>query len=169
MFHNRLDVLRGIIADITNTSKVDSLITSDGQIFPILRRRLKLSSQAMSSSVAAGRSDITQKEKAQCAILQEYIDNAGVPKEEEIQSVVAETVQKLQNDGERLHMGSVMRALLKHGGPLWGKPLEVKEITRVVRLRLLYLHQQSKELFQVVGLYLRYKQPEIRLRLLIND
>ena len=131
--HNRLDVIRGIIADITNASKVDKLVTSDGQIFAILRRRIHSSTQAINSSVAANRSDITQKEQAQCAILQEYIDDADIPKDEDIQSAVAETIQKLQKDGEKLHMGSVMRALIKHGGPFWGKPLQMNEVARVVR------------------------------------
>lgn len=89
--------------------------------------------RAIDVSVAANRSDIAQKEKAQLAILQEYLDEADIPKEEDVQSAVAETIQKLQNDGEKLHMGSVMRALLKHGGPFWGKPLHMDEVTKVVR------------------------------------
>lgn len=105
-------------------------VTTDAQILAMLRSRAKLSKSAAADFSTAKRDDLKEKEEAQIAVLQEYIDSVKMVSEEEILNLAAEAVKRLELEGKGIHMGSVIKSLLE---ALDGKPVEMASVSRIVR------------------------------------
>ena len=125
-----MNAVRGILAEITNFSKMNKPVTTDAQIVAMLRSRAKLSKSAAADFSAAKRDDLKEKEEAQIAVLQEYIESVKMVSEEEILNLAAETVKRLKLEGKGIYMGSVIKGLLE---ALNGKPVEMASVSRIVR------------------------------------
>lgn len=122
--------VRGVLAEITNLSKMNKSVSTDAQIVAMLRSRAKLSKSASEDFRAAKRDDLRKKEEAQIAVLQEYIESVKMVSEEEILILAAEAVNRLELEGRGVFMGSVIKGLLE---ALDGKPVEMASVSRIVR------------------------------------
>ena len=135
---NRLNVLRSLLAEITNAAKTSSPIKSDMQLLSLLRKRAAASKAAATEFQDAGRADLREKEEAQTSVLEEYavgvsMDAVG---QEEIKRVVAERIQHLKSKGMKLDIGSVTKALLGPGGDFDGKHVERGDVAKEVKIAL---------------------------------
>lgn len=130
-----------MLAEITNFSKMNKSVSTDAQIVAMLRSRAKLSKSASEDFRAAKRDDLREKEDAQIAVLQEYIESVKMVSEEEILILAAEAVNRLELEGRGIYMGSVIKSLLE---ALDGKPVEMASVSRIVR-EVVRVHSERLE------------------------
>lgn len=130
---NRLNVLRSLLAEVTNAAKTSSPIKSDMQLLSLLRKRAAASKAAASEFQTAGRADLREKEEAQSSVLEEYAGGVEVVGEDEIKRVVTERIQYLKSEGMKLDIGSVTKALLGPGGDFDGKPVERGDVAKEIK------------------------------------
>ena len=74
----RLNVIRGLLAEVTNASKTSSPYTSDVHLMKLLRKRTEASKAAAHEFESAKRDDLRDKELAQVAVLEEYAAASSV-------------------------------------------------------------------------------------------
>lgn len=129
----RLNVLRGILADIVNSSKINRAITQDNQVVALLNSRIKLSQNAAAEFAAAERDDLKANEEAQVSILQEYLDGLEKVSEEDIKDAALKALDILRTEGKKIHMGAIIKLLVGPDGPFQGKYLNMPSLTRIVR------------------------------------
>jgi len=129
---NRLDVLRGLIAETTNAAKTSNPVTTDAQMLSIIRKRVKRSEAAISEFEDAKRDDLRDKELGQIAILQEFIDGRNVMGEEDLTAAIQKVLGQIRTDERKADKGSVMRALVGPGGALEGQLVDKKDVARLV-------------------------------------
>ena len=131
---NRLNVLRGLLAEVTNAAKTNSPVKTDMQLLSMLKKRAAIAKQASSEFKSAGREDLVQKEEDQFKVLEEYAGDVETMSADDIRDVVFEAVEeaKSQQTG-KLNMGDVLKRLLGPGGSLDGKPVERAEVARIVK------------------------------------
>lgn len=130
---NRKNVLRNLLAEITNAAKTSSPMKSDMQLLSLLRKRAAASRSAGTEFANAGRSDLKEKEDAQVAVLEEYAGGVQTMSGQEIQNAVTQVVEEMKAQGGKLNMGDVLKKLLAPGGSLDGKPVEKSEVAKVVK------------------------------------
>lgn len=131
---NRLNVLRGLLAEVTNAAKTNNPIKSDMQLLSLLRKRAASAKQASTEFKSAGRQDLVESEEKQAKVLEEYAGDVETMSNDDIRDVVMEVVEdlKAQQTG-KLNMGDVLKKLLAPGGRLDGKPVERSEVARLVK------------------------------------
>ncbi|TKA79053.1 hypothetical protein B0A49_02132 [Cryomyces minteri] len=130
---NRLNVLRSLLAEVTNAAKTTSPIKSDMQLLSLLRKRASASKAAAEEFRAQGREDLGTKEEGQVGVLEEYAGGVETVAMEEVERVVGEVVQTMKGQGEKLNLGAVLKRLVGPGGAFEGRPVETKEVARVVK------------------------------------
>lgn len=130
---NRLNVVRGILNEVTNAAKTNSPIKSDMQLLSLLRKRAAAAQSAGKEFEEAGRIDLKEKEEAQISILDEYSGNVQTTSIDEIRSIVCKAVEDMKSSGAKLAMGDVLKRLLAPGGDFEGKPVEKSEVAKVVK------------------------------------
>ncbi|MCJ1478532.1 hypothetical protein MMC13_007212 [Lambiella insularis] len=130
---NRLEVLRGIIAETTNASKTATPFKTDIQILSLLRKRAAASKAAAQEFGAAKREDLRDKEEAQIAILEEYASGVETVGEDQIIEVAARVVGQMRTEGQTVNLGTVLKTLVGAGGELDGKPVEGAKVARIVK------------------------------------
>ncbi len=122
--------MRGILAEITNFSKINKPVTTDGQVIAMLRSRAKLSKSAAADFGSAQRADLKEMEDAQIAVLEEYIGSVEMVTEDEIAKLAADSTKILESKGKGIKQGMVIKNLLN---ALDGRPVEMANVTRIVR------------------------------------
>lgn len=131
---NRLNVLRGLISDVTNSAKTNSPIKTDMQLLALLRKRAASAKQASSEFKSAGREDLVEREEDQAKVLQEYAGGVETMSSDDIRDAVTKVVEQTRAEsGAKLNMGDVLKKLLAPGGSLDGKPVEKSEVARIVK------------------------------------
>ncbi|KAK4989378.1 hypothetical protein LTR50_003254 [Elasticomyces elasticus] len=130
---NRLNVLRGLLAEVTNAAKTSSPIKSDMQLLSLLRKRSVAAKAAASEFQDAGRPDLKDKEEAQAAVLEGYAGSVETVGQDEIRSTVERVVDAMKGEGSKVHMGDVLKKLLAPDGPFEGKPVEKAEVAKAVK------------------------------------
>lgn len=128
-----LNVLRALLAEITNASKTTSPIKTDLQLLSLLRKRVAASRTAAQQFGAANRTDLKDKEDAQVAILEGYAGEVDTIGEEEITRVAGEVIGKMRTAEKKMDLGSVLKALVGPGGEFDGKPVEKAEVAKIVK------------------------------------
>ena len=66
-------------------------------------------------------------------MLEEYastVDTIGV---DEIRKVVGDVIATMKSESQTLNLGTVLKALMGHGGQFEGKPVEKGEVSRIVK------------------------------------
>ena len=126
-------MLRALLAETTNAAKTSSPIRTDIQLLSLLRKRAAASKSAASEFSAANRHDLEDKEVAQIAVLEEYAGTIHTVGEEEISSTVTAVLARMKTAGQKLDIGSVLKALVGEDGELHGKPIERAEVARIVK------------------------------------
>ncbi len=128
----RLDVLRGLIAEVTNAAKTSKPVTTDSQMLSIIRKRVKSSESAATDFQAAKRDDLKAREVAQIAVLDEYIQDSNYMREEEVTTAIQEIVDRMKMENKEVNRGSVMKALVGPGGSLEGQTVDKSDVARLV-------------------------------------
>ncbi len=131
---NRLSVLRTIMSANLNASKTASPIRTDVQLVALMRKIAKGAEDAAAEARAAGRQDLVDKEAAQMAILDEYMQGSGVATlgEAELRAAVESAVQEVKAAGAegKSIMGDVMKKL---NAALEGKDVDKKSLAEMVK------------------------------------
>ena len=135
----RLTVLRGVLSATLNASKTSSPVTTDAQLVALMKKTRAASLEAAAEFSGAGRADLADGERAQIAILDEYVASSGVEEvpTDELRALAAGVVAALtaeaQLQGGKARVGDVMKKLLAPGGPLDGKSVDRAELAMIVR------------------------------------
>lgn len=131
---NRLSVLRAVMSANLNASKTASPIRTDVQLVALMRKIAKGAEDASAEARAAGRQDLVDKEAAQMAILDEYMQGSGVATlgEAELRAAVESAVQEVKAAGAegKSVMGGVMKRL---NTALEGKDVDKKALADMVK------------------------------------
>jgi uncharacterized protein YqeY len=132
---NRLNVLRGLLAEVTNAAKTSQPLDSDMKLLGLLRKRTSAANQAAKEFSDAGRADLTEKENAAIKVLEEYAGNVETVGEDYIKEVVQSTIDtiKAEAQGAKVVMGDVLKKLLAPGGVFEGKAVEKSQVAKAVR------------------------------------
>lgn len=135
---NRLDVLRGLISDVTNAAKTSKPITTDAQMLKIIQKRVKSSEAAVEEFQSAKRDDLKDREVAQIAILEAYIDSDSMG-EDDITRAIQDVIGKLRSEEKTVNQGSVMKSLVGPGGTLEDQLVDKQVIVKLVKGKLHFL------------------------------
>lgn len=134
---NRLNALRGLLAEVTNQAKTSNPIKTDMQLLALLRKRTAAAKSAGDEFKAAGREDLLEKEEAQVAIFEEYAGGVETMPESDIKNAVTEVVDEVKAVAQgKVNMGDVLKKILGPGGSLEGKPVDRSEVARIVKQAL---------------------------------
>lgn len=134
---NRLNALRGLLAEVTNQAKTTNPIKTDMQLLSLLRKRTTAAKAAGEEFKAAGREDLLEKEEAQAAIFEEYAGGVETMPESDVKAAVTKVVDEAKAIAEgKVNMGDVLKKILGPGGSLEGKPVDRSEVARIVKQAL---------------------------------
>lgn len=128
----RLNVLRSILADVTNSAKTSTPIKTDMQLLSLLRKKAAASKSAKEEFEAAGRQDLVDKEEAQEVVFEEYAGSVVTMSESDIRQAVQKVVAEVKAEG-KLSMPDMLRRLLGSRGSLKDKPVESSEVAKIVK------------------------------------
>ncbi|KAL9136361.1 MAG: hypothetical protein Q9175_002437 [Cornicularia normoerica] len=129
---SRLDVLRGLISDVTNAAKTSKPITTDAQMLKIIQKRVKSSEAAVEEFQSAKRDDLKDREVAQIAILEAYMDRDSMG-EDDITRAIQDVIGKLRSEEKTVNQGSVMKSLVGPGGTLEDQLVDKQVIVKLVK------------------------------------
>ena len=127
-----MDVLRGLISDVTNAAKSSKPVTTDSQMLNIIRKRVQSSVAAAGDFDNAKREDLKSREIAQITVLQEYVPSNTL-KEEEFKTTIQDVIDVMRTENKHISQGSVMKTLVAVGGPLDGQLVDKKDVARIVQ------------------------------------
>lgn len=131
---NRLNVLRGLLAEVTNSAKTATPVKTDMQLLSLLRKRAASAKAASDEFKTAGRDDLVEREESQVKVLEEYAGGVETMSADEVRDIVIKTVEEAKaQQGSKVNMGEVLKKLLGPGGSLDGKPVEKKEVAGIVK------------------------------------
>ncbi|KAF2159333.1 hypothetical protein M409DRAFT_30209 [Zasmidium cellare ATCC 36951] len=134
---NRLNALRGLLAEVTNQAKTSNPIKTDMQMLSLLRKRTAAAKAAGDEFKAAGREDLLEKEEAQASIFEEYAGGVETMPESDIKDAVTKVIDEVKAVAEgKVNMGDVLKKILGPGGSLEGKPVDRSEVARIVKQAL---------------------------------
>lgn len=124
---DRLSVLRLLKAALKNATieKVGANAElNDADVVAVIRKQVKQRQDSIESFEKGGRADLVEKEKAEIAVLSNYLPQAMST--EELKRMVAETIAQV-GATSRAQMGTVMKALQpKIAGRADGKTLSAE-------------------------------------------
>ncbi|PUU81277.1 Yqey-like protein-domain-containing protein [Tuber borchii] len=127
---NKLNVIRGILSDISNASKTTNPPSTDFDILSLINKTKTKSTASIAEFREAGREDLVEKETGQVIILDTYAGMVEKVGEEEITAVVNGVIEALKEAGERVNTGSIMKKALAE---LAGKPVVKAEVATIVK------------------------------------
>src|SRR5436309_58150 len=121
----RLSVLRLLKAALKNAEKVGAeRELNDPDAVAVIRKQVKQRQDSIESFEKGGRADLAEKEKAEIAVLNNYLPQAMSAAE--LQTIVADTIREV-GATSRAQMGAVMKALQpKIAGRADGKTLSAE-------------------------------------------
>lgn len=129
---DRLDVLRGLISEVTNAAKSLNSVNTDSQILAIIRKRVKSSEAAANEFRTAKREDLRARENVQIAVLKEYVKDSNSMGEKDITTAIQDVIGKMRLEEKEVNRGSVMKALVGPEGSLADRMVDKSEVSRLV-------------------------------------
>lgn len=135
---NRLDVLRGLISDVTNSAKASKPVTTDGQMLKIIRKRVKNSEAAVEEFQSAKRDDLKDREVAQIAVLEAYIGDSDSMGEDDITKAIQDVIGRMRSEEKTVNQGSVMKSMLGTGGTLEDRTVDKQVVAKLVKGELYF-------------------------------
>ncbi|OJD18799.1 hypothetical protein AJ78_01206 [Emergomyces pasteurianus Ep9510] len=129
----RLNVLRAIISETNNAAKTSSPIKTDIQLLKLISKRTTALKDAKSEYIDAGRTDLSENAAKELDVLNGYASQVETTGVEEIQAAVSKVIEEIRSSGKEPAIGSVIKALVGAGGSLEGKPVQMADITRIVK------------------------------------
>ncbi len=130
---NRLDVLRGLISDVTNAAKTSRPVTTDAQMLSIIRKRVKSSEAAVEEFQSAKRDDLKEREVAQIAVLEAYIGDSDSMGEDDITKAIQDVIGRMRLEEKTVNQGSVMKSMVGPGGTLEHQTVDKQAVARLVK------------------------------------
>ena len=129
---NKLSTLRMAKAALMNEENkrgVGTILTDD-EVMKVLHSLVKQRKDSISQYESAGRAELAEKEKAELAVLEEYLPKAASQEEiaAAVEAAVAETGASSMKE-----MGAVMKAAL---AKLAGKTADGKMVSEAVKAKL---------------------------------
>jgi uncharacterized protein YqeY len=128
-----LSVLRGVLADITNSTKTATPINDDLALLSLLKKRISVSKGSIQEFLENDRKDLVTKEQEQLSVLEEYAGDVKTMGEEELLKVVTEVIESLQHGGKKLTVGDAMKRIIGPGSALDGQMVEKAVVARIVK------------------------------------
>ena len=98
----------------------------------IIQRRVKSSEAAVEEFQSAKRDDLKDREAAQIAVLEAYIDS-NVMGENDITRAIQDAIGRMRSEEKIVNQGSVMRSLVGPGGTLENRPVDRQIVSRLVK------------------------------------
>ncbi|KAG2414681.1 hypothetical protein HFD88_003872 [Aspergillus terreus] len=129
----RLNVLRALISETNNSQKTSSPIQTDLQLLSLIRKRAAGAKEAALQFAEADRPDLKEKEDEQATILEEYAGQVETMSLDDVQQIVSQEISKMKESGEKVEIGSLLKALFAPGGALDGKPAERSEVAKIAK------------------------------------
>lgn len=129
----RLNVLRSLLAEVTNAAKSPNPVKTDMQLLSMLRKRQAAAKAASEEFKAAGRQDLVEKEQGQVDILDEYAGGVETMAVEDVKAAIKSTIDELRAKTPDLKAGPVMKAIFAPGGSLDGKNVEKSTVPGIVK------------------------------------
>jgi uncharacterized protein YqeY len=129
----RLNVLRAVLAEVTNSSKTASPINNDMALLSLLKKRIGSSKSAVEDFYKANRKDLVDKEMEQVDILQEYASDVKMIDVEEIRTSIKQVIEGMRSESKKLTTGDVLKKTIGPGGVLEGKMVDKSEVARIVK------------------------------------
>lgn len=129
----RLNVLRSLLAEVTNAAKSPNPVKTDMQLLSMLRKRQAAAKAASLEFKAAGRDDLVEKEQAQVDVLDEYSGDVELMATEDVKAAIQSTIDELKAKTPDLKAGPVMKAIFAPGGSLDGKNVEKSTVPGIVK------------------------------------
>jgi uncharacterized protein YqeY len=126
----RLNVLRALMAEITNASKTAKPVDSDSKLLVLLKKQIASSEKAVAEFESAKREDLVEKERGQIQLMQAYVDEIPVLSKQEVDSLVDEVVAELRGDakeeGWKPAFGALMKGVM---AKIAGRPVDQSYVT----------------------------------------
>lgn len=129
----RLNVLRSLLAEVTNAAKSPNPVKTDMQLLSMLKKRQAAAKAASIEFKAAGREDLVEKEQGQVDILDEYAGEVQTMAIEDVKAAIKSTIDELKAKTPDLKAGPVMKAIFAPGGSLDGKNVEKSTVPGIVK------------------------------------
>lgn len=131
----RLNVLRAILADVTNSAKTSNPIKTDMQLLSLLRKRASAAKVASTEFKAAGREDLVNQEEEQASIMNEYASSVATMSESDIRNSVTAVVEEAKAKAmeAKVNMGDIIKKVLGPGGILEGKNVDKSHVVKIVK------------------------------------
>lgn len=129
----RLNVLRAVLADITNLSKTPNPVTDDLALLALLKKRMSSIRQSIQEFYEADRKDLVVKEEEQLKVLENYAGEIPVLSQHEVRSIVEAQIDELQASGKVASLSDVMRKCTGPGGAFAGQMVEKSTVASVVK------------------------------------
>ncbi|KAF2714184.1 hypothetical protein K504DRAFT_462612 [Pleomassaria siparia CBS 279.74] len=115
----RLNVLRSVLAAITNASKTSTPVSTPSHLYALLNKQISASQKAIAEFETAKRDDLVQKEKTQVEILEGYRNGIESLGKEELDEILG----KISKEAKELKFGDVMKEAQKL---IAGRPYETQ-------------------------------------------
>lgn len=126
----KLNVLRSIMAEITNASKTAKPVDSDAKLLALFKKQTVAAEKAVAEFERAQRLDLVEKERAQIAVLQAYQGEIPMLQEEEVDSLVEAAVAELRGEnkeeGWKPQFGALMKGVM---AKIAGRPVDQSYVT----------------------------------------
>lgn len=123
---NRLNVLRTILAEVTNASKTDNPPSTDLHILAIIKKARNKSQTSAAEFAGAGREDLAAKENSQIEVLDEYMGQVETVGKDLIEAAVTRALEA----AEKPNLGAVIQAVMAE---FEGKPIVKSEIAQIAK------------------------------------
>lgn len=129
---NRLSTLRMAKAAVMNEENKRGVgtVLNDEEVTKVLQTLVKQRKDSIEQYEKAGRGELAEKEKAELAVLEEYLPQAAT--QAEIEAAVAEAIAETGASSMK-EMGLVIKAAL---GKLAGKNADGKTVSETVKAKL---------------------------------
>lgn len=128
----RLGTLRFLSAAVKQKEVDERRDLSDAEITAIIEKQVKQRRESIAAFEQAGRTETAEQEKAELAVLQEFLPQAATP--EEIDAAIAAAIQEVTRQGVTgpAAMGKIM-AILK---PALAGKADMSAVSQQVKSRL---------------------------------
>ena len=98
----------------------------------IIQKRVKNSEAAVEEFQSAKRDDLKDREVAQIAVLEAYIDSNAMG-ENDITRAIQDVIGRMRSEEKIVNQGSVMKSLVGPGGTLENQPVDRHIVSRLVK------------------------------------
>ena len=130
---HRLNVIKGLLATITNAEKMNKPMDSEEKIRRHMLKLAEIQKTTAQQFEAANRNDLRDKELTQVAILESYAAEVKVVPEGQLKDAILEAVEMTKSEGQTISVGAIFQALRKPDGPLRGETFDFAQAMGILK------------------------------------